>query len=69
MSDATVDVSRRDFLSGALAAGAAAAVVARHAAGLEAVGGDAHSRHLAPRPAAAAEVAWIDCLHREWGSA
>jgi hypothetical protein len=35
---------------------------------LEAVGGDAHSRHLAPRPAAAAEAAWIDCLHREWGS-
>jgi hypothetical protein len=51
------------------AAGAAAAVVARHAAELEAVGGDAHSRHLAPRPAAAAEVAWIDCLHREWGNA
>ena len=55
--------------AGGDAAGVAAAVVARHAAELEAVGGDAHSRHLAPRPAAAAEAAWIDCLHGEWGSA
>lgn len=51
------------------AAATAAAIVARHAPALEAIGGDARSRHLPPRPAAAAEAAWLDRLGREWGAA
>lgn len=51
------------------AAKTAATIVARHAAALEAIGGDARSRHLPPRSAAAAEAAWIDRLARDWGAA
>jgi glycolate oxidase subunit GlcD len=51
------------------AAAVAADVVARHAGDLEPLGGSAFSRHLPPRPAAAAEAAWIDVLARDWGAA